>query len=320
VSTLTLDLVTDAAALPALAAEWDALWRRCPGATPFQSPHWLLPWWRQFGTDAPRVALLRDGDALAALLPLYVLREGEAEKTLPIGVGVTDYIDALVAPDAPPDTVRRLLAAALGGTCCDLPDLAPDAVLRRADAPPGWRDEVVQGETCPVLVLGADCVPSRMRRKLRMNRHRADRAGSWRVERVAAEDFADALAVLIRLNGARWEEAGVFGDARVRAFHAEAGPRLLAAGLLRFVVLRLEGQIVAAVYALQDAGERIFLHLGGFDAAQAFISPGTLLLGALIEEAMAEGRRELHFLRGAESYKYAWGAQDRRNAMRSLRR
>jgi hypothetical protein len=38
----------------------------------------------------------------------------------------------------------------------------------------------------------------------------------------------------------------------------------------------------------------------------------------MIEEAVKEGRRELHFLRGAEAYKYAWGATDRMNMTRRL--
>jgi glycosyltransferase involved in cell wall biosynthesis len=35
--------------LEALHAEWVRLWARARGATPFQSPAWLLAWWRQFG-------------------------------------------------------------------------------------------------------------------------------------------------------------------------------------------------------------------------------------------------------------------------------
>ena len=56
---------------------------------------------------------------------------------------------------------------------------------------------------------------------------------------------------------------------------------------------------------------RLFFYLSGYDVGQAFVSPGTLLLGAMLEQAQAEGRTEVHFLRGRESYKYAWGAQDR---------
>jgi hypothetical protein len=33
-----------------------------------------------------------------------------------------------------------------------------------------------------------------------------------------------------------------------------------------------------------------------------------------------EGAREFHFLRGGETYKYGWGAQDRWNTSRTIRR
>ncbi len=35
--------------LDALRREWRLLWQRCPTATPFQSPDWLIPWWRRYG-------------------------------------------------------------------------------------------------------------------------------------------------------------------------------------------------------------------------------------------------------------------------------
>ena len=64
---------------------------------------------------------------------------------------------------------------------------------------------------------------------------------------------------------------------------------------------------------------RIFFYLSGYDAARRFVSPGTLLVGAMLEQAVAEGRTEAHFLRGRESYKYAWGAVDRLNASGGFR-
>ena len=57
------EVLTADAALRALGPEWEALWRRAGDrATPFQSPAWLLPWWRAFGTGRPRAATLRGGD------------------------------------------------------------------------------------------------------------------------------------------------------------------------------------------------------------------------------------------------------------------
>ena len=108
-------------------------------------------------------------------------------------------------------------------------------------------------------------------------------------------------------------------DPRVLSFHADAGPLLLEAGLLRLQVLRLGDAIAAAVLALLGPG-RILFYLSGYDAARAYESPGTLLVGAMLEEAVREGRREAHFLRGGEAYKYAWGAVDRPNRMCHLTR
>jgi hypothetical protein len=45
-----------------------------------------------------------------------------------------------------------------------------------------------------------------------------------------------------------------------------------------------------------------------------------MLWAHAIEQAIAEGAREFHFLRGPEAYKYAWGATDRWNMRRSFRR
>jgi len=148
-----------------------------------------------------------------------------------------------------------------------------------------------------------------------MNRHRAERAGGWTVESAGPETVQAFLAELIRLHQARWTaqgDTGALASEKVLAFHREAAPSLLAAGLLRLEVVRVAGAVAAAILALLAPG-RIFFYLSGFDERQAFVSPGTLLLGAMLEQAMAEGRTEAHFLRGEESYKYAWGGVDRFN-------
>jgi CelD/BcsL family acetyltransferase involved in cellulose biosynthesis len=164
-------------------------------------------------------------------------------------------------------------------------------------------------------VLTLPDIPSGIRRKLRMSRHRAERAGGWAMEIAGPETVQPFLAELVRLHQARWtarEEQGVLADARVLAFWREAAPLLLQGGLLRLTRLRVGGEGAAAIMALLAPG-RIFFYLSGFDDAQVFVSPGTLLLGAMLEQAIEEGRAEAHFLRGRERYKYAWGGVDRFN-------
>jgi len=330
---MNVEVLTADAALHALRPEWETLWRRTADkTTPFQSPAWLLPWWGAFGTGRPRVAALCGDDGrLLGLLPLYLLEEGSETKLLPVGVGVSDYLDALLDPDAPPDAAGRLLDAALAAspeaTSCDLADLPPGAALLGAPAPPGWRDEGARpAAACPVLALppgaGLSEVLSRRRRAaLRNARNRAERAGGCSIQTADAGTSGECLGALVALHRARWdargEPGGVLADPRVLALHREAAPALIAEGALRLQVLRIGSAPAAAQYALLGGG-RVFLYLSGFDASRDHESPGAILLGGLIEWALAGGRRELHFLRGDEDYKYAWGAEDRFNAARRL--
>ena len=58
----------------------------------------------------------------------------------------------------------------------------------------------------------------------------------------------------------------------------------------------------------------------GFDPSQPRLSPGVQIIAHAIEQAIAEGATSFDFLRGGESYKYAWGAVDRPKISRRLSR
>lgn len=306
---MTVAVVDTEAGLAALVPEWRALWASSPGATPFQHPAWLLPWWAAFGTGEPRIATWHERGILQGILPAYILDQPDGRKMLPIGAGTTDYLDALGTGGA------GMLAALLDRcmqdqvSSLDLIDIQPGSSLPTAAAPSGWRAAWGPGNPCPVLPL-AD-IPSGIRRKLRMNRNRAHRAGGWAVQDAGPAGFE----TLVALHQARWTavaEPGVLQDAAVLACLRGALGPLDQAGLLRLQTLTIAGRPAAAIMALLAPG-RIFFYLSGYDAAQAFTSPGTLLLGAMLEQAAAEDRTEAHFLRGQEAYKYAWGATDRLN-------
>jgi CelD/BcsL family acetyltransferase involved in cellulose biosynthesis len=261
-------------------------------------------------------------DGLVGLLPLYRLDD----KLLPMGVGISDYFDVLLAPDAPKHAASTLLDAALragGAPRCDLPELPAHAHLLHANAPTGWHDNRWTGSPCPVLPLQPQpAIPKGRRRDLRQARHRADRAGGWNVECADTTSYPELLDALVLLHTKCWQargRCGVLADPRVLGFHRAAVPLLLHAGLLRMQAVRLRGRIAAVAYAI-SAPDRIYFYLTGYDPDAAFESPGTLLLGHMLEQTAAEGGREAHFLRGDERYKYAWGGIERRNAGRGFRR
>lgn len=310
-------IVTDEAALRALAPDWWALWRRCPAATPFASPAWLLPWWRCFAPGALRVATVRAGGVLVGLAPLYREEGPHGCRLLPLGISLSDYLDCLLDP-AHAAGAAAALADLLAGERVHWEALAPDACALTLPRRPGTRDGVERQDSCPVLDLSRP-LPSGKRRKLAMARHRVERR-SGRIDLATPNTAPAFLEQLIGLHGARWAtrgEAGVLVDARVRAFHALAVPRLAEAGLLRFSALRVEDRVAGVYYGFAH-GTRAYAYLGGFDPLFARESPGTVLLGHALDRARAEGAREFHFLRGQEAYKYEWGALDRWNSRRTV--
>ena len=284
------------------------------------------------GTGQPMIATLREQTRLIGVLPLYVLDEPPARKLLPLGAGISDYYDVLLADDAPEPATQWLLHAALaaasgdGVTECALLELPPHARLMSVAVPAGWREQPASQIPCPVLQLPPSpdllrgFIPAGRLRDVRQYRHRADRQGGWSIETADRDNVEELLSLLILLHRQRWEpqgEAGILADPRVVAFHCRAARELIRAGLLRLQAIRVCGRIAAALYALLG-GDAIMFYLSGFDPCLSRLSPGTILLGHMIEQAVAEGRRELHFLRGPEPYKYAWGARDRMNTTRRL--
>lgn len=315
--------------LLALAPEWAALWRACPDATPFQAPGWLLPWWRHFGQGRPIIASLRRDGRLIGLLPLYVYPDREARKLLPLGIGLSDYGGGLFTPDLDAREITALLAS-LGDLAeewdvLELHLLPATSALRHAPAPRGWAESAEIETVCPILALPSRAedlpaaLPRRMADNLRYCQRRAARAGVH-IRRVGAAETEAALAVLARLHGARWRARGlpgVWADASVAGFHRAAATELAAAGLLRLYILS-HGDVPIAGYHGFLHRRHAFYYLSGFDPAWATLSPGTLIVAHAIREALREGAVAFDFLRGAEAYKYRWGARDRPLHLRRL--
>jgi CelD/BcsL family acetyltransferase involved in cellulose biosynthesis len=292
-----------------LICEWRELWDRCPDATPFQRPEWLVPYARHFGVE-PLAVALRRGRRLAGLVLGQIAQESGERVLRLLGAGVTDHLDVLLED---PADAAELLDALIECARCDRADLddlgATSAVL-------AWRPAAaLRSGFSPVLDLaaGAEAVPQQRRDELKYLRRRAARNWGVRFETASRETLRELMQALFTLHEARWRErgeTGVLAHPAVRAFHQEAAAALLDAGLLRLYALRLDGHIAAVHYGF--AGHRrASYYLGGFDPALDKLSPGTLVVGHAIEQAIAEGCLEFDFLRGREPYKYRWGARDR---------
>jgi CelD/BcsL family acetyltransferase involved in cellulose biosynthesis len=319
---LAIEEVTASEGLEALAPAWHDLWRRAPAATPFQAPAWLIPWWREVGGGQLRVLVARQEGDLVGLLPLYLQHESEGAKLLPLGIAISDYLDGLFDEGRgvmAAEAMLRHLAGRDDWRRCELHPLRPGTPLLEARAPPGIADEVLTFEPCLVVEVPAgarelrDVLPSKIRDNLGNYRRRAERAGRVGFETATAATLPEFVEALFRLHDARWQQLGcpgVLADPAIRRFHRAAAPVLLNSGLLRLHALRLDDRIIAVMYALH-ARARAYCYLCGFDPEFGTLSPGTLILGHSISQAVREGAREVDFLRGQERFKYFWGVRER---------
>lgn len=342
VSSFAIEVLTSTTQLRALEREWVTLWHADPHSTPFQSPQWLIPWWEHVGEGDLHCFAARDpSHRLIALLPLYrYLQPTTGERhLLTLGAGTSDYLDGLFDPSSASALATTLLQhlaasrdphpATPGAPSPEarmrlwdrafLSQLRPESpLLLQADAA-GW--STYPGEPCSVIrVTGREQLRTKLRGNLRRYTRRAQSEGTLRLHVASTvQEAAASLEVLIDLHTRRWRglgQPGVLASPRVQAHHRASVPKLQAAGMLQMLELRLNEHTVAVLYGLRDASGRhlspdsdaIFLYLIGFDPDYAELSPGSLLLAAVLDQCGEASIPLMDLLRGGEAYKELWGA------------
>jgi CelD/BcsL family acetyltransferase involved in cellulose biosynthesis len=314
--------------LQSLEPLWTELWRRDPAATPFQSPQWILPWYRHFGSGDVLTIAARDNGRLDAIAPFLVLRdEDDPSESLGmlLGSGNSDYVDVLTTDEGFADS----LVATLASEDCamwDLQQLRSTSTLLRAAPPEGWDDIVEDHDVCLILPIdqaGDDLehlASAHFRKKLRYYRRSLEREGALSFETPTAETIDAFMTELFDLHAARWKQRGLPGmlaDSVDQAFHRQVARGMLETGSLRMYLMRVKETPAAIFYGFAHHGT-IYYYLSGYDPALEKVSPGTVIVAHAIEQAVRDRATTFDFLRGAEDYKYAWGAQDRINKRRRL--
>lgn len=312
-------LLRSGAELEAFAPAWRALWREDPHATPFQSPEWLLPWWREFQEGNLRAAVISGQGRPIAFLPFYL--HHAQRSLLLLGAGTSDYLDGVFSPACSAQHVRAALDAVMAESGWDAlyaTQLREESLLLRAVRDGGdLASETYAGESCSFVPAACrEQLPAKIRRNVAYYRTRAMQCGNLELTRAGDSDYLEAFDALVRLHTERWQaqaEPGVLSDPRILAWHRGAIPMLRASGLLRLYSLQLNGETIAAAYCLIDppgrAERRLYIYITAHSVRCREFSPGTLLVGLIIERAVEEGARIVDFLRGDESYKHVWHPQ-----------
>ncbi|WP_146616463.1 GNAT family N-acetyltransferase [Kitasatospora sp. SolWspMP-SS2h] len=304
-----------------LVHDWRELVAGDPDGSWFAGPDWVLAWWRTLGAGQPgEVAVWRGPDGRAeAVLPLGTARlrvHRRAPVEVPVltllgtGPGAADHCGPAARPHRRAEVAAWLADRARRETLW-LPNLDP----AHAGLPPAGARPVAR-TACPRadLAAGPDRLGSRDFRAANRRAHRRLAAAGidfhWLPPTAARPDLLDDLLRLHRLR-----RAAAAGGAS--SFGADRLPlhRLLVQGSApgcgpAFQLARRGDEVVGVLYGFRWA-DRFAYYQTGWDPRFAADSLGTALVDAAIRACAAEGVRTFDFLRGAEPYKYRFGAVDR---------
>ena len=308
---MRLEVLNNFAHLQEFRSEWRRFSDTIKGLTPFQSPDWLLIWWRHFGGGTLRVLVFREEDELTGIIPLFLHEwNGRRQLTL-IGSGISDYLEPAIAPErreAVLAALRTYLLKTKDWEICDWQDLAADTPLARlgrlsADTP--CSEIALTGEFEQYWARRS----KDLRRNLRRYGHRAEETGAFEFSVTCKADSA-LIGDLIRLHGERWEKQGQPGMLvanRSAEFLCDAALEFEGRQLLRIFSLRYRGEVAAASIGFV-CRNTLYSYLSAFDPQHELLGFGRRLLYESLRYGYRQRYTAWNFCRGEEPYKFSFGA------------
>ena len=217
--------------------------------------------------------------------------------------------------DALWNSTRKLAQLRAGAVLAQMDADSPLVEAARAD---GWTIE--NSEVCPVLTFPDNydeyvkSLGKNTREQIKRYPRRLEKQFEVKYELAQTPDQVDEFwQQLVELHGKRWRargQTGVLALPSRRRFHRQICHRFLERDWLRLWRLKCDGRPTCVLLSYFWGGKYWFF-IGGFEPDLMRWSVGTCLFSRVFREAIGEGATEFDFLRGAEDYKYRFGAVDR---------
>lgn len=308
-----------------LEAEWDTLVQQGMTNTPFQLLAYQKSWWHHLHPADGRlhtIVVRHDNGRLAGIAPLYLI---DGVLYFNGCVEETDYLDLIVAKNE----AEAVWTAVFDCLCsnefpawhaldlCNIPEASPSRhLLAQTAEARGFSFAEAAHEVCPVIELDGsfadylEGIDSKQRREIKRKLRRADGAKA-QMRLVNSEDnlAAEVEDFLTLLQSSTFEKRDWLNDGRRALFH-DTAKAAMANGTLQLIFMEVDGRKAAALFNF-DYNDKIWVYNSGLDPAKfGNLSLGVVITAKAIEYAAENGRREFDFLRGNETYKYRFGAQD----------
>ena len=322
------ETIRTAERLAEVAGPWSDLWARS-GALVFQSHAWISAWWASAADRDRRalaIVLAWRGEALVGVMPLATVRRKGFRVLEWAAKDCSDFGDALVAPEADCDLVRRMWrqAGRAGGfDLAYLNRLLPDAAARTLleSGGNGIRLHLNHRDEANWRVRGPwktgqswfDAQSKKTRQNYRRGQKVLGEHGPLAFRLLGSEEPLEP--VLDRLTTFKRAWLATHGLAST-AFYDE-GSRALpamvqvlaAAGLLHVFVLECGGAVVAVSVNFVQANT-MMAFVTTYDPAVERGSPGMVLMMDYIVWSIDRGLHTVDFLCGDEGFKGRFGTQN----------
>lgn len=306
-------MIEDGSRLLDLQSEWSSFTQTIEGLTPFQSPEWLITWWRHFGSGKLRCFLFRSGGEIAGVIPCFLHDWNGARQITLMGAGISDYLEPAMRPEYTDEIVAQIrysLASTGDWDLCHWQDLSFDSPLKRLAS------EAVEDTECTAISLEGrfeeywEHCASGLRQNVRRDRAKAEANGKVRFD-VTKEPVAELLDALVEMHRARWQKHGQPGMIEANgsaAFLRDIAFEFAQRDMLRIFSLRFNEELAAVIFAFAWR-QRISNYLTAFNPDHNRLGFGRTLLYEAVRYSFENGYKAWDFLRGDEPYKLWWRAQ-----------
>jgi len=308
--------------------EWDDLLERTEWHSFFQTSRWNSIWWSHFGQGLdPFILVVKDKEGvLRGLAPLYIHIEDGGRKVARFlgGLELSDYLDFVIEKG-----MEQTFFEAIGSYFTRMgerPELdlhfIPENSPSLGTKNPFFDGqelsiEVRKEEVCPAIDLPPDWeeylrgLRQKDRHELLRKMRRAEAVGSLNYYRTSRmEDIERDVRTFCELHRKSRDTKRGFMDDKMSNFFEEFARMLFSGGNLFLNFLSINGRALASLFGIRYA-KGVSIYNSGFDPDFGHISPGIVLIGYAIREAIEDGYIFFDLLRGSEPYKYRFGARDR---------
>lgn len=311
--------------------EWDSLLSQSETDVPFLRYGYLKSWWEYKGggewPENSRLYLLSgwDGETLIGVAPLFFPACGKENVLYFLGsIEISDYLDFICLPEFKEDFIKQVLFSILNDPqgieeiiLINAPKSSSTiGLIEKFSRGLGWSATTEDAYHTPAIKLAEDWdvylsgIDKKQRHEIRRKIRRAEENAEsikWIIanDQESLDREIESFFSLMEMDPDKKEFlTPLMRDQMKSIIHWAFGE-----GILQLSFLRIDGKNAAA-YLCFDYGNHLLVYNSGFDYGFSEYSPGWVLLSYLIRHAIANGKTHFDFMRGDETYKYRFGAED----------